>query len=78
MNYYVQYLVTNVMANETVNALGSEGVFILDGRNNMATMITDAKRRLHALRHIHNYKGFHIVKGTRFEDSNAILYEYYL
>ena len=55
-----------------IDALGSDGVFILDGRNNIETMVFDSKIRMHTLKNIHNYIGFKIMKGERFTDAKEI------
>jgi len=48
MKYYVQfYKVSDTTSNSKTEVLGSDGVFILDGRNKLLTMIADAKRRIH-------------------------------
>ena len=47
-----------------VDATGSDGVFILDGRNNIYTMRADAKERAHKFRFIHKYTHAKIMKGT--------------
>ena len=46
-----------------VDATGSEGVFILDGRNSIYTMRADAKERAYRLRLIHNFTHAKIMKG---------------
>jgi hypothetical protein len=63
MKYYVQFLKVN-MAGEIDEQLGSDGIFILDGRNNLYTMIQAAFDRIHALRHVKKHiAGFDIMKG---------------
>ncbi len=58
--HYVQFLVNGE------EAIGSNGVFILDDRDNLRTMIFDSKERGRKLtRHMHkNYDGFSIRKGN--------------
>ena len=76
MRYYVQFLQLNTKG-IIDTALGSDGVFILDGRNSLSIMVDDAFNRMYKLRLIHpHYIGFRIYKGTRFDDSNPIVYEY--
>ncbi len=53
-------------------AIGSDGVFILDGRNNLETMKIDAKKRIEQLKNIHTFIGFKIMKGERFIDAKEI------
>ena len=43
---------------------GSDGIFILDGRNNLSTMIIDCKERIYKLRFVQpSIDGFEILKG---------------
>ncbi len=50
--------------------LGSDGVYILDGRNNRARQIADAHKRVAALSKLHPYIiGFIIHEGRSFTDS---------
>lgn len=67
MKYYVQYKMRD-LAGKVVDAMGSDGVFILDGRNTIATMIEDAKTRMEKLELVQPYYlGFEINRGDRFE-----------
>ena len=46
------------------DCIGSDGVFILDGRNSIDTMIEDAKDRAKKLKNIKPWiSGFKIIKG---------------
>ena len=73
MKYHVQFLTTSVVnKNIVVEALGSDAVFILDGRNNLTTMIEDAKLRMKQLASVQNYVGFVIKQGARFGYCKAI------
>lgn len=62
MKYYVQFL--QVRNEKIYEILGSEGVFILDGRNNLLTMKVDAIERALLLKNIHKISGWRIMKGT--------------
>ncbi len=73
MMVYTQFLTTDLKGRE-VTALGSEGVYILDGRNCLNVQITDSLLRMEKLSNVHNYVGFHIMRGTRFNDDNPILH----
>lgn len=54
---------------------GTDGVFILDGRNNIDTMILDAFRRMQKMRTIHtDICGFKIIKAQRLSDTGTILF----
>ena len=65
MKYHVQFMDTSEQ-----EALGSDGVFILDGRNNLFTMEQDADERMASMnKHIHNYVGWRIKRGSRFSNS---------
>ena len=72
MKYYVQFLKVNGI-NEIDEMLGSDGVFILDGRNNMNTMINDSKKRINQLKNVQSgIVGFKIHKGERFSNSKCL------
>jgi hypothetical protein len=63
MKAYVQYL-TKDTNGDVADALGSDGVFILDGRNKLRTWRIDADKRLHKLRNVQpGYIGYKIMKG---------------
>jgi hypothetical protein len=45
--------------------LGSDGVFVLDGRQKLHTWIRQAYKRIHALEQVHsNITGFKIMSGN--------------
>lgn len=73
MRFHVQFLERN-HKNEVVEALGSDGVLILDGSNKTATMMDDAMHRFCKMRkHLHtSYCGWRIKKGDRFDNSKTI------
>ena len=74
MKKYVQFLTQN-QNGKIDRALGSDGIFILDGRNTLETMIDDATTRQWQLRKIHTYIGFEIRSGD-LKKSNIIHTEY--
>ncbi len=66
MKVYVQFLTVGTN-NEIVDAMGSSGVFILDGRNNLQTQIVDAMKQFNRLNNsVLNlgFVGFQIQKGN--------------
>ena len=75
MRFYAQFL--NHDANgKLVHAMASDGVFILDGRNNLETMKQDSRDQMHALRNVQpHYLGFAIMQGVRFSDSTEVYRE---
>jgi len=74
MKYYVQF--TSVRNNRVVDNLGSDGVFILDGRNSLDTMKCDAMLRMDKLRRVAKIDGYRIIKAERFTDNGFIVYEW--
>lgn len=63
MKAYAQFLERN-RAGEVVEALGSDGVFVLDARTKLSTMKIDAMVRMHNLRHVQSgYLGYRIYYG---------------
>lgn len=69
MKYYVRFLDLNTR-NEVSEALGSDAVFILDGRNTLENMIVDAIKQFHRMnKNLHSYCGWRIMKGSRFNNS---------
>lgn len=71
--YFVQFLDDKysydihkgpVKTGEVCDALGSDGVFILDGRNSIDTMVQDAMNRMKNLLKIKSFRGFEIRVGT--------------
>lgn len=55
-----------------IEILGSEGVYILDGRNNLDTMINDVENRAQKL--LKKPIGYKIIRAERFTDKGKILY----
>lgn len=83
MKYYAQFLTLSsgqkfnegkmiTVEKFPVDALGSDGVFILDGRNSLNTMKTDAKKRIEQLKNVRTFVGFKIMKGERFTNSKEV------
>lgn len=63
MKYFVQFKTHNLNG-EVSDALGSDGVFILDGRNNTEIMKSDAEHRMYMLRNVQpGYIGYEIRYG---------------
>ena len=57
--YFAEFFV------DGVEQCGSDSVFILDGRNNIETMINDAYERMERLKPVQpHYNGFNICRGT--------------
>lgn len=71
MKFHVQFLILNTKG-KLDEACGSEGVYILDGRNSLRTMKVDAIMRFHKMNKIHNYVGWRIKQGSRFDNSVII------
>jgi hypothetical protein len=70
---YTQFLELNENG-KLQAALGSDGVYILDGRNTIETMHKDAMKRFHKMKKFHkNYVGFKIQKSSRLDDDPEIL-----
>jgi hypothetical protein len=64
MKIFVQFLTLNTKG-EVDDLLGSDGVFILDGRNNLNTWIKDAHNRIKQLKNVQpEIVGFKIIKST--------------
>ena len=57
-----------------IDLLGSDGVYILDGRNNLNTMINDCHNRLNKLINENHIVGFEIIRAERFTDNGKIIY----
>lgn len=75
MKVYVQF--THVRENKVVDNMGSDGVFILDARNNLKTMIYDVMIQQHKLRKVADIDGYKIIKSDRFtDDPNAVIYDW--
>ncbi len=86
MKYYVQYeqTITSAWSSEEGkyvpikpeqwDMLGSDGVYILDGRNSLETMKQDAQERWGKLEKRRMITGYRIVKAERFTDPEVVLY----
>jgi len=85
MNVYVQFCETrtndfnhNTMTFEEctpyeVDCLGSDGVFILDGRNTIDTMIDDAIQQVKRLQYVKPWiTSFKIIKGKKFGEGRTL------
>ena len=73
---YVQFYTTGCMTGKEIECSGSDGVFILDGRNRLDIMIQDAKDRIRQLRFVKSdIVAFSICKGDRFSDSREVYRE---
>ena len=70
---YTQFIQFDKEGN-IVESLGSDGIFMLDGRNKLETMIDDSKDRFTRMtKNIHpEYIGFRIMKGPRLDNSRCI------
>ncbi len=64
MLYHAHFKEINCITKELQEALGSDAIFTLDGRNNIETMIKDAEKRMFNLRKVKDYIGFNIYKGN--------------
>ncbi len=62
MKYFVQFKTTDLAGN-LIDAAGSDGIFVLDGRNDLGTMVQDVYDRIEKLRFVKKYKFFEIHKG---------------
>ena len=72
MKVYVQFLTTDT-SGDLCESVGSDGVFILDGRNTLETWKADAEERIHRLRFVQtNIVGYRIMKGDRIGDSKMV------
>ncbi len=72
MKYWVQYLQT-----PTQDALGTDGVYILDGRNNSETMRKDALKQAWRLQNVKKFWGFRLCCGPKLfeETANSITHK---
>jgi hypothetical protein len=77
MKVYVQFLTKALDGKEIIDLLGSEGVFILDGRNSLATWKADATERAYRMRKVHpTIVGWKIIVNDRFtDDPDKVVYE---
>lgn len=75
MKYHTQFLTRNRLGYIS-ESLGSDGVFILDGRCGRDTMIQDSRNQLRRMRKIHpQYIGFVIKKGERLDQARIVYRE---
>ena len=74
VKYYAQFMEYNLKGVLDL-ALGSDGVFILDGRKTLEHMIEDAKEQMHRLRFVQTYSKFRIMKGN-FRESKIVYKNY--
>ncbi len=72
MRYYTQFLIPDADG-KPQELLGSDGVFILDGRNSLGGMCKDSIERASQLKNVQPHIiGFKIMKGKRFTESDEI------
>jgi len=63
MNAHARYLTKN-SENKVAQALGSDSVFYLDGRNTISRQMSDAKKQMEKLSAIHPFWiGFELRRG---------------
>ena len=74
MKYYVQFTHANDARTRMRDAVGSDGVFILDGRNNLETFKVDAQQQMHRLRKVASFDGYKIIKAESFLDKENLIY----
>jgi hypothetical protein len=74
MHTHVQFLEKNLNG-DIRDACGSDGVFILDGRNNLPTFIYDARNRAKQLSRVSHFVGFSIRCGARLDNCREIYRE---
>jgi hypothetical protein len=74
MKYYVQfYRHSYDTTSSKTEILGSNGVYILDGRNNLQTMIEDARKRISQIKGVQSdIIAFTIHRGERFSKSQLL------
>lgn len=75
MKYYAQFLTCN-LNNEIVEALGTDGVFVLDGRKSLENMSADAQNQAYFLRSVQKFVGYQIVRGSRFDFNNPVEFKH--
>ncbi len=73
MKYWVQFLIKSATDNaQLVDACGSDGVVVLDGRLSSYNMNVAAKTPAQRLENIKQYSAFRIVSGPRlFEEQRT-------
>ena len=76
MRVYAQFLVINT-ERKLSEAVGSDGAFILGGRNSIQTQKNDAMVKMHRLRAVRpEFVGYRIYRGARFSNNNLLEYEW--
>lgn len=77
MFYYTQFM-TRDLTGDVVEALGSDGVFILDGRNRLGTMAADSLERMDKLKAVQpSFVGFRIMTNSnRSFSGGRCIYEF--
>ncbi len=73
MKYYAQFKKRNLNG-DLQDALGSDSVFILDGRLNLTHMQNDIATQLYRLRRVQQFDGFTIIKATNFSIHGKLIY----
>lgn len=71
MKVYIQFLTTGTKGN-IIEKLGSDGVFMLDGRQKLSTWVKDGHDRAYMLRHVSHLVGFKVMVGSRFDNSYTV------
>lgn len=71
MKYFVRYQ-ERKLNGKIDSALGSDSVFILDGRNKLETMVNDAWQNWIRKKSVTSFCGFKIFKSPCFDESNCI------
>ena len=72
MKYWVQFLIKSANNEQLIDACGSDGVVVLDGRLSSYNMNVAAKLNAQRLEHIRQYPAFRIVSGPRlFEEKRT-------
>jgi hypothetical protein len=73
MKYYAQFYRPSDTTSSKTEIIGSNGVYILDGRNKLQTMIEDARKRVSQMKGVHSdIVAFTIHRGERFSKSQLI------
>ena len=73
MKHWVQFLIKSATNNaQLIDACGSDGVVVLDGRLSSYNMTLAARRQAQRLEHLKQYPAFRIVSGPRlFEEKRS-------
>ena len=72
MKYYIQYLEISPIIGKIYEPCGDRAVVILDGRLNLDSMI-NAAHECNGTRRP-QYAHFKIMRGTRFNNNNSVIY----